>query len=75
MNTPNPSEAREKQDWQLRVVEEKSELDTKIANLRVFIRSPKFDTVSQSEQWRMTTQMHTMVQYSAILGARIGEWQ
>jgi hypothetical protein len=60
------------QPHQQRVVEEKADLDVKVAALQKFIKqSPHFDTLDIGEQWRLTTQAHIMVQYSAILGERI----
>lgn len=60
------------QPHQQRVVEEKAELDGKIAALQEFIaKSPRWSLLIESERWRLTTQCHTMVQYSAILGERI----
>lgn len=60
------------QPHQQRVVEEKADLDVKIAALQKFIaESPMFENLELGERWRLTTQSHIMVQYSAILGERI----
>lgn len=60
------------QPHQQRVIDEKTELDGKIAALQKFIaQSPLFDGLTVAERWRLTTQCHIMVQYSAILGERI----
>lgn len=60
------------QPHQQRVFDEKQELDLKINGLGMFIKSsPLFDTLDLNEQWRLTTQMHIMIQYSGILEARI----
>jgi len=64
------------QPHQQRVVDEKAELDGKITALQKFIaKSPVFDQLDEGERWRLTTQSHLMVQYSAILGARIAAFQ
>lgn len=60
------------QPHQQRVVEEKADLDVKVAALQKFIaESPMFEKLDLGERWRLTTQSHIMVQYSAILGERI----
>lgn len=60
---------------QERVVKEKEELDVKIKALQSFIHdSPIFDTLDLQERWRLTTQSHIMVQYSAILSDRINNF-
>ena len=58
-------------DYQVRVVEEKKELDNKVEKLNVFIGSDKFDAVGIDEQNRMRNQLSAMVDYSNILGERI----
>lgn len=59
-------------EFQKRVVDEKRELDEKIKKLREFIGSSLvFGKLDYAEQWRLTTQHHIMIQYSALLGARI----
>lgn len=58
-----------------RVLDEKVELDEKIAALQKFIaKSLLFEELALAERWRLTTQCHLMVQYSAILGERIEEF-
>lgn len=60
------------QPHQLRVVEEKAELDTKATALSNFIgHSPIFETLDGAEQERLREQNDIMWQYSEILGARI----
>ncbi len=61
---------------QQRVIDEKEELDAKTKGLQIFIReSPHFNTLPLDEQWRLTSQSHIMVQYSAILGERIKQFK
>lgn len=60
------------QPYQLRVVQEKSELDTKIQTLTAFAKSEAFsETVPEAEQRRMLRQLVVMQDYSRILGERI----
>lgn len=60
------------QPYQLRVVQEKAELDTKIHALTVFAKSDAFSqTVPEAEQRRMLRQLVVMQDYSRILGERI----
>ena len=57
---------------QQRVVDEKSELDTKAKALSDFIgNSDIFPTLDAAEQERMKEQCDVMWQYSEILGQRI----
>lgn len=61
------------QPFQQRVVDEKRELDAKLASLREFIdRSPKFHEVDESERERLERQASLMRRYSEVLGERIG---
>lgn len=60
------------QPHQQRVVDEKTELDTKAKALSEFIgNSPIFETLDPAEQERLKEQNDVMWQYSEILGARI----
>ena len=60
------------QAHQQRVVDEKTELDTKASALSEFIGSnPLFDTIDPDEQERLKVQNDIMWQYSEILGERI----
>lgn len=60
------------QPHQQRVVDEKTELDTKAKALSEFIgNNPIFETIDSGEQERMKEQCEIMWQYSEILGKRI----
>lgn len=60
------------QPHQQRVVDEKTELDTKATALSNFIgENPIFATIDAAEQERLREQCEVMWQYSEILGARI----
>lgn len=58
--------------YQQRVIDEKTELDTKAKALSEFIgNSPIFETLDPAEQERLKEQNDVMWQYSEILGTRI----
>lgn len=58
--------------YQLQVVEDKKELDTKIDKLRARLDDPiKFDQVDEDEQDFLFDQIEVMIQYSEVLGDRI----
>lgn len=57
---------------ELRVVEEKAELDKKLAALDSFIRvDGRFAALPEAECDRLRRQYDLMAAYSAVLGARI----
>lgn len=57
---------------QQRVVEEKAELDHKLAKLHDFIQqNPHFKTLPEDEQKRLERQDLAMAEYSQILSERI----
>lgn len=56
---------------QVRVVEEKKELDKKIDKLTVFLFAPTFNALDESEKARLRLQHSVMKLYSEILGQRI----
>lgn len=57
--------------YQERVVEEKRELDEKLAKLDAFGRTEQFTSLSADEQGRMNRQHSIMEDYSKVLGERI----
>lgn len=59
------------QEYQKRVIDEKAQLDERLAKLSTFFRTVSFEHLLDTEQQFLTTQMHLMVSYSAVLGARI----
>lgn len=70
------------EDWQVigctvpphqqRVLDEKAELDERLAKLDAFIRdSPVFLTLPDDERYHLQQQSKVMLQLSAILAARI----
>lgn len=59
------------EDYQKRVVDEKSELDKKITLLKEFIYSKQYRELPNDEQLRLVNQLSTMIEYSRILNDRI----
>lgn len=59
------------QPYQQRVVEERAQLEERIARLQTFCNDARFYTVERPERDRMTAQLHAMRHYSAILKERI----
>ena len=59
------------QDFQKRVVDEKTELDEKREKLGAFKNTDAFARLPWQEQERLNTQAHIMTMYSAVLGERI----
>lgn len=59
------------QDFQQRVVDEKTELDAKREKLGAWKNTAAFAALPWQEQERLNTQAHLMTMYSAVLGARI----
>lgn len=58
-------------DFQLRVVEEKKQLDDRREKLGAFKNTDAFIALPWQEQERLNTQGHLMCAYSAVLGERI----
>lgn len=56
---------------QLRVVEEKAELDGKITKLNAFLETKIFAEQTSAEQSRLKRQLGHMQAYSDVLGDRI----
>ena len=63
------------EEYQKRVMNEKEELDVKVASLTKFIKGPTFLSVSGDEQHLLVIQGDLMVRYSEILGKRIAAWK
>lgn len=57
--------------YQQRVVDEKEELDEKLAKLRVFFNSVLFETLSGEERELLVEQEKVMTEYSEILRKRL----
>lgn len=61
--------------YQLRVIDEKAELDTKIRALHTFINGPLFNNLPEAEIDRLMRQDLAMIEYSGVLGERIAAFQ
>ena len=61
------------EDYQLRVIEEKREIDKKIIALTSFIHSEKSPLVkiTDAESERLERQLYIMIEYSKVLRQRI----
>jgi hypothetical protein len=59
------------QPFQQRVVDEKKELDERLAKLNDFWNNPIFGTLPDAEKVRLEKQSLLMQSYSEILGERI----
>ena len=59
------------QPYQQRVVKEKQDLDIKIADLKDFLNSNKFDVLHPLEKARLSLQKAAMLKYSGVLADRI----
>lgn len=58
-------------DYQLRVIDEKAELDAKIAKLKLFIYAATFESLDSSDKALLKDQFNVMTKYSNILADRI----
>jgi|TARA_B110000908_G_C10070932_1_gene365041 hypothetical protein len=65
----NTKPIKKMEDYQQRVIDEKNELDEKIAGLSKFLGN--VNQVPSDERVRMHTQLGLMEQYSLVLGQRI----
>lgn len=59
---------------QVRVIEEKKELEEKITKLDAFIAGEKFDALEEVERIDLRDQRSAMADYSAVLGNRISRF-
>ena len=62
------------EDWQIRVYQEREELETRLYHLNAFIASPKFQVISFDEQTRLAHQKETMIKYAQALTHRIANF-
>lgn len=60
---------------QVRVVNEKNELDEKLAKLNAFFTTETFLALDAGEKRRLYIQEHVMTQYSAVLADRIAHFK
>lgn len=63
------------QPYQQRVIDEKEELDSRLAKLSIFLDSDTFETlVDPTERFRLKKQARIMREYSDILAERIAHF-
>ena len=60
--------------YQQRVVDEKTELDAKLSRLDDFLRSEKFESLTERQKSLMHSQQNHMRLYSDVLGMRIADF-
>lgn len=60
---------------QTSVVQEKAELDAKLAALRAFIKGDVYKTMDSQEQVRLSWQANHMDSYSSVLADRIAAFK
>lgn len=60
--------------YQQRVVDEREELDTRLGNLMVFIKTPGFHALDGADRALLKEQAEVMAEYSRILTKRIGRF-
>ena len=63
------------QAWQLRVIQERAELEERRAGVDAFIVTEAFQTISEKEQNLLLAQAQAMMDYSHVLTKRIGTFQ
>ena len=61
--------------WQLRVIQERAELEERCAGIDAFITSETFQLITELEQDLLLAQAQAMMEYSHILTKRIGTFQ
>jgi len=59
------------QPHEQRVIDEREELESKLAKLRIFLHSKVFKTLADFDQSLLMTQANVMANYSEILRLRI----
>lgn len=60
--------------YQIRVVQEKQELDQKLEKLVTYLESKHFTELSFDDKWLLREQRQAMAAYSRILGSRIAKF-
>lgn len=60
--------------YQLRVIQEKAELDDKIQRLSAFFTSPSYASLAQREKELLQEQKVAMQRYSGVLRDRLAFW-
>lgn len=59
------------EDWQVRLWDEKRELDDRILKLSEYMETDRFDDLEVSQRLYLADQHNIMIEYSSILNKRI----
>jgi hypothetical protein len=62
------------EDWQQRVIDEKTQLDERLQKLEAFINTDAASVVSVEENQRLIRQQQCMNDYAQVLQERIEAW-
>jgi hypothetical protein len=68
---PCPTKGKAFEPWQLRVIEEKKELDARLVKLSELLSGKAFAVMAEDDQELLLSQKNHMSCYSGILGERI----
>ena len=71
---PCPTKGKTFEPWQLRVIEEKKELDARLVKLSEFLTGKAFQEMTEDDQELLLSQKNHMNCYSDILGKRIARF-
>lgn len=71
---PCPKSVPQYEPWQTRIVQEKAELDDRLAKLCEFLSGKVFPTLTEDDQELLLSQKNHMSCYSGILGERIARF-
>ena len=71
---PCPTKGKTFESWQLRVIEEKKELDARLVKLSEFLSGKAFAVMTEEDQELLLSQKNHMNCYSDILGKRIARF-
>ena len=71
---PCPTKGKTFEPWQLRVIEEKKELDARLVKLSEFLSGKAFAVMTEEDQELLLSQKNHMNYYSDILGKRIARF-
>jgi hypothetical protein len=72
---PCPTKGKTFEPWQLRVIEEKKELDARLVKLSEFLSGEAFSEMTEDDQELLSSQKTHMTSYSGILGERIARFE
>lgn len=70
-----PGSQAEKPDWQVRVIEEKANLDAKIEKLQIFFGTGDYARLRDPDRDLLREQKRHMLAYSGVLDRRISRFK